>query len=62
MPLTIYSAHIVLLALWAPDAPTGAYFLLLAVVLTVFALVWRRHYGQGALERMLAVASRAVSR
>lgn len=62
MPLTVYSTHVVLLAVWTPDTGAGAYFVVLIGVLTLSAVLWRRRFGQGPLERALAAASRKVSR
>jgi uncharacterized membrane protein YeiB len=54
MTLTLYSAHLVVL--WSGllgDEPVALY-LVMVLAATAFALVWRRRFGQGPLERLVA--------
>jgi hypothetical protein len=62
MVLTLYSAHLVVIATgFLQDDPVLLY---LAMVLgaIVFALLWHRLFGQGPLERIVAVTSGWVRR
>ncbi len=66
MPLTIYSAHLVILWTEVLDRRPHVLFVVIVVAAVAFAVLWRRRFGQGPLERVLAGASRrardAVSR
>jgi uncharacterized membrane protein len=57
MTLTLYSGHLVILATGVLDDEPTALYLLMIVVATSFAVVWRRRYGQGPLERLVAMAA-----
>jgi uncharacterized membrane protein YeiB len=57
MTLTLYSGHLVILATGVLDDEPTALYLLMIVVATSFAVVWRRRYGQGPLERLVAAAA-----
>lgn len=60
MPLTIYSAHLVVLATPLLERRPRALFLAMTVAAMVFAVAWRRMRGQGPMERLLAsLAGRA---
>jgi uncharacterized membrane protein len=63
MPLTVYTAHVVALAVWRSSggvlADTWLPFALLGAASLVFASVWTAILGQGPLERALAALSRA---
>jgi uncharacterized membrane protein len=54
MALTIYTAHVLVLATGVLDDEPGLLYLLLIVGGCVFALLWRRFVGQGPLERLVA--------
>ncbi|MEG8035738.1 hypothetical protein QP157_10500 [Sphingomonas sp. LR61] len=60
MPLTIYSGHLVVIAM-LPEYPESAeawgWFALGSVV---FAMVWRRFLGRGPLERAVAALASTV--
>jgi uncharacterized membrane protein len=57
MVLTLYSAHLVVIATGVlQDTPVLLYVLMVVGALA-FALLWRRWFGQGPLERIVAVAS-----
>ena len=60
MTLTLYSAHIVLLAVVGPEMvwePSNVALVTLCVACIAFAFVWRRAVGQGPLERLLTATS-----
>jgi uncharacterized membrane protein YeiB len=63
MTLTIYSAHVFVLA-WVSTEDLLALWLGLVVGALVFAVLWSRWVGQGPLERLVAIpadrARRAV--
>ncbi len=60
MTLTLYSAHIVLLASGLLEDYPAVLWLVMVGCSIAFAPVWRRRFGQGPLERpVAAVASRA---
>ena len=61
MPLTLYSAHVLVLATPEADSPTR-YYLLQVVVALVAATLWRRRFGRGPLEAAVAAAVRPVLR
>lgn len=61
MPLTLYSAHVLLLATTDTDDPSRYYLLQVAVGL-VAATLWRRFVGRGPLERVVAAAVRPLTR
>lgn len=60
MPLTLYTAHVVLLARTDTDDPTRSYLLQVGAAV-LFALAWRRWVGRGPLEAVLALVGRVVS-
>ncbi|MCW2616373.1 MAG: hypothetical protein JWN08_3367 [Frankiales bacterium] len=60
MPLSLYTAHVVLLGLTDTDDPER-YYLLQVAAAVAFALVWRRWLGRGPLEAVLAVVTRLVA-
>jgi uncharacterized membrane protein YeiB len=57
MTLTLYSAHLAMLASGALADNPPALYLVMVVVATAFALVWRRRFGQGPLERLVATGA-----
>jgi hypothetical protein len=57
MALTIYTAHVLVLATGVLDDEPGLLYLVLIVGACVFALLWRRFVGQGPLERLVAELS-----
>lgn len=58
MPLTLYTAHLLLLVSFAPSNE-GVAFVLQVVVLTTFAMLWSHRFDRGPLEHVLwAVTSR----
>jgi uncharacterized membrane protein YeiB len=62
MALTLYSAHLVLLATGVLRDQPGALYLLMVLGAMAFAVVWRRWIGQGPLERIVAAAAGATRR
>jgi hypothetical protein len=62
MVLTLYSAHLVLLATGVLTDEPVVLFVLMVLGATAFALLWRRRLGQGPLERMVGVAAGATRR
>ena len=61
MPLTLYSAHVVTLALTESEDPTRYYLVQVAVAL-VAATLWRHRFGRGPLEAAVAAAVRPLTR
>jgi len=59
MPLTTYSAHLLVLHLTDAGAPVRSYVLQVAGAL-VLATLWRRAIGRGPLEAAVAAAARTV--
>ena len=59
MPLTLYTAHVVVLGTTEPDDPQ-AYYLAQVVVALVAATLWRRFVGRGPLEQVLALVTRPL--
>jgi uncharacterized membrane protein YeiB len=55
MPLSLYTAHVVLLGTTEPSDPVRYYWLQVAAAL-VFATLWRRFVGRGPLEAAIARA------
>jgi len=55
MPLSLYSAHVVLLGTTEPADPVRYYWLQVAAAL-LFATLWRRFVGRGPLESAVAKA------
>jgi hypothetical protein len=62
MALTLYSAHLVLLATGVLRDQPAALYLLMVLGAMAFAVVWRRWIGQGPLERIVAAAAGATRR
>jgi uncharacterized membrane protein len=62
MTLTLYGAHILVLALGVFEDWETAQYLFLVVSSIVFAMVWRRSRIQGPLEKLVATASGDVRR
>jgi uncharacterized membrane protein len=62
MALTLYSAHLVLLATGVLEDEPVALFALMVVGAGVVAVAWRRWLGQGPLERVVAIAAGAARR
>jgi uncharacterized membrane protein len=61
MPLTLYSAHVVLLGATETDEPVR-YYLAQVVAALVVAALWRRFVGRGPLEALLAALTRSLRR
>lgn len=59
MPLSLYTAHVVLLATVETQDPVRFYLVQVAVAL-VAASLWRRHLGRGPLEGALAAVARPL--
>ena len=59
MPLTVYTAHLLVLHHTDTDAPQRYYLLQVGAALLV-APLWRRRVGRGPLEELLAAAGRTV--
>jgi hypothetical protein len=58
MPLTLYTGHAFALAAAAPlEEHQMALYLVLVATALIFAVVWRRLFGQGPLERVVTVAA-----
>jgi uncharacterized membrane protein len=62
MALTLYSAHLVLLATGVLEDEPVVLFGLMVVGAGAFAVVWRRWLGQGPLERVVAILAGATRR
>ncbi|WP_433285900.1 heparan-alpha-glucosaminide N-acetyltransferase domain-containing protein [Pseudonocardia sp. CA-142604] len=62
MALTLYSAHLVLLATGVLRDQPAALYLVMVLGAMAFAVVWRRWIGQGPLERIVAAAAGATRR
>jgi uncharacterized membrane protein len=62
MSLTLYSAHLVLLATGVQDDQPALTFLAMVVGALVLAWAWRRLIGQGPLEALVAKAATAARR
>ncbi|OZM79352.1 heparan-alpha-glucosaminide N-acetyltransferase domain-containing protein [Pseudonocardia sp. MH-G8] len=62
MALTLYSAHLVLLATGVLEDEPVVLFGLMVVGAGAFAVVWRRLLGQGPLERVVAILAGATRR
>ena len=60
MPLSLYTAHVVVLATTDSDDPTRYYLLQVAAAL-VLALLWRRWVGRGPLELLLGLLTGPVA-
>ena len=61
MPLTLYTAHVVVLGLTDDAGHPVAYWLLQCVVALLFAALWRRLAGRGPVEAGLAALTRLVA-
>ncbi|HEX4356530.1 MAG TPA: heparan-alpha-glucosaminide N-acetyltransferase domain-containing protein [Pseudonocardia sp.] len=60
MTLTLYSAHLLVLATGVLDGAPEVLYVLLVVGALIFAFHWQRRFGQGPLERLVGeVAGRA---
>ncbi|ALU40857.1 hypothetical protein AS188_15140 [Kocuria flava] len=62
MTLTLYSTQLVLLSFELHYDQPELWFLAYLVAAAVFAMAWQRAAGQGPLERVVAMASRAAGR
>jgi uncharacterized membrane protein YeiB len=62
MVLTLYAAHLIVLATGVLADRPGSLLLVMVVSALVFAVLWRRWIGQGPLERIVAVISGAGRR
>lgn len=62
MVLTLYSAHLVVLASGFLDDDPALLYVVLVVAALTFAWVWRRVLGRGPLERVVTAASGATRR
>jgi uncharacterized membrane protein len=60
MPLTLYSLHVVVLAV-VDDVSPGRSWLAQAVAALVLATAWRRWVGRGPLEALLAAVTRRIT-
>jgi len=60
MPLSLYTAHVLVLATTDNDDPTRYYLLQVAAAL-LLALLWRRWVGRGPLELLLALLTGPVA-
>lgn len=57
MVLTLYSAHLIILATGVLEDSPELLFLLMVAGALVFAGLWQRRFGQGPLERIVTVAA-----
>ena len=57
MVLTLYSAHLLLLATDVLQDDLVLLYVLMVVGALAFALLWRRRFRQGPLERLVAVVA-----
>ncbi|MGY1603682.1 heparan-alpha-glucosaminide N-acetyltransferase domain-containing protein [Geodermatophilus sp. SYSU D00815] len=62
MPLTLYTAHLLVLETDVLEDRPGTLYLLLVGAALVVAVAWRRWLGQGPLERLVAAGSGAARR
>jgi uncharacterized membrane protein len=62
MVLTLYTAHLLLLASGVLEDRPGVLFVAMLVGALVVAVLWRRWAGQGPLERIVALAAGATRR
>ena len=62
MTLTLYSAQLVLLSTEVHHSSPLLWFVACLVVSALVALAWRHAFGQGPLERLVALAARAAAR
>lgn len=60
MPLTVYSGHLVVIALLSEYPESAAAWGWFALVSIVFAMTWRRFLGRGPLERAVAALASLV--
>jgi hypothetical protein len=61
MPLTLYSAHVVVLSAVDDDADPLLLWSVQVAAALLLAELWRRHVGRGPLEALLARLTRAVT-
>jgi uncharacterized membrane protein YeiB len=61
MPLTVYTAHLLVLH-WTDTSDPTRYYVLQVGAALVLAPLWRRFVGRGPLEASLAAVSRTVRR
>jgi uncharacterized membrane protein YeiB len=57
MSLTLYSAHLLLLATGILQDDPMLLYVLMVVSALAFAHLWRRRFGRGPLERLVAMAA-----
>lgn len=62
MPLTLYCAHLLVLATPLLDRRPRVLYLAMLTMACAFAMAWRRWVGQGPLERLLAIATKRAAR
>ena len=58
MPLSLYSAHVLLLATTDDGGNPLAYYLVQVAAALLFAWLWQRAVGRGPLESVVAAAVR----
>lgn len=61
MTLTLYSTQLVLLSFELHYDQPQLWFLLYLVLAAIFALAWKRAFGQGPLERLVSTAAKKAS-
>ena len=61
MPLSLYTAHVVLLGATETSDPTD-YYVVQVLVGLLLATVWQRFVGRGPLEALLAAVTRPLRR
>lgn len=62
MPLTVYATHVVVTELLLGHMSLSVMFALEVAVLLPLAALWSRRFGQGPLEKPMAVAARSLRR
>ena len=62
MTLTFYSAHLIVLATGVLRGSPVVLYIVMIVTVLIFATGWRRWWGQGPLERLVAAAARRARR
>ncbi|RJO76628.1 DUF1624 domain-containing protein [Nocardia panacis] len=62
IPLSIYTGHVVSLAIWDPEMGTPNFFFASIGVAVIAAWVWTRHFGRGPMERLMTRITNAAVR
>ncbi|MFI9510786.1 heparan-alpha-glucosaminide N-acetyltransferase domain-containing protein [Nocardia sp. NPDC052566] len=62
MPLTVYTGHVVSLAIWESNADSPALFLSSVAIAAAGSLLWIHYFGRGPLERAMTWVTKAAVR